>query len=120
MKMYLALKTNPFSFLSFGDYEQSPPYPAPEGYEWVEGELPENAYPTAPKEFIVSQELKALFDTLPIELRVSFSPIKAAVFLELQEGNIDLAYAIVRAQVVDQLYEQLQLDILNKIEELKV
>ena len=115
MFMYLSAIDNPLVYQSYGDYVQSPPYTAPTGFQWVEGNLPENA--VAYMEASLIQQLSNMFSELPIELKAKFAPLKAAIKQEIQEQNYDVAREIINQTEVDEEHLLLKQMLIAKIDE---
>lgn len=97
--MYLRLmNSDPEQFTDSARYGSSsnaenPPFPAPEGFEWVEGTPPQDALPYV--EPTLDDRLSTIFDAQTVELRAQFAPLRAAVRTELQLGHADVAEAII-------------------------
>lgn len=106
MQLYLALSTDTLQYTDYADYPDGIPYPAPEGFQWVEGELPTGAIPYIEKS--LAEKMQDVFKTLPVDLQAQFAPLKAAVSLELQQGNSDVALAIITNTTPPVGYEALK------------
>ena len=65
------------------------------GAVWVEGSAPEDALPY--REPALHITLQGIFDAQSLPLRIQFAPLKAAVDLELRQGNLAVAQGIIAA-----------------------
>lgn len=97
------------------EYADNPPFPASEGFEWVQGEPVENHTLYAQKS--TAELLRAKFDALDINLRAQFAPLKAAVHLELQQDNVDVAKAIIQTATIPAELESLRAELLAEFPE---
>lgn len=109
MRLYLRPTGDTTQYSDLADYLENPPFAAPSGFEWVEGEPPETALPVKS----LSDQLDAVFETLDVPTQAQFSPLKAAVQLELDQGRTDVAKAIVQGATVPSNLAAVQQEILR-------
>jgi hypothetical protein len=117
--MYLTPINNTLLYSHYANYDQAPPFVPPVGFQWVEGTPAHDAVSIIDNVLQTVEKLKLLFNDLPVPLKAAFSPLKAAVLLEIQEANYNVAYEIVRATEVDPQYEELKISLLQAIQELE-
>jgi hypothetical protein len=88
------------------DAADYPELPAerPDGV-WTEGEPPEGS----PDPVSLADQLDAVFSELPIDLQAQFSPLRAAIKLELGQGRFPIAKRVIElAQIPEELESQRQ------------
>lgn len=63
------------------------------GFQWLEGRPPAGTAVFQVKP--LAEKLREIFDAQTVALKVQFAPLKAAVHLELAQGNVDVARGII-------------------------
>jgi hypothetical protein len=78
---------------SYSDLANYPEQPAPrEDGEWVEG-IPYGLISFRP--LALADQLDAVFSQQPVDLQAQFSPLRAAIKLELDQGRLDIAKRVI-------------------------
>ena len=97
IQLYLRPIGDTSQFSNWANYASNPPYEAPNGFEWVEGEPPENATPYVQLsaldqlEQLITQGQQAMsVDPLPIDIQKQIFDLEVFIQNYYRRGAISL------------------------------